>query len=213
MTRDKDNSEIKSGLTRRAAIGGLAAAVTVLPTLRDAANAQTWRRISQQPIARLPLASAQPTARTAHTATLLQNGLLLVVGGMQFTIAPLSGAQLFNPVRGAWHNAASMQASRSDHAAALLPDGRVLICGGVHAGGRPMAVCEIYDPQNDAWHAAAPLNIARYGHAATPLSNGTILVTGGCGNRPIAGVEIYDPARDAWKILDITPEIDDIALG
>ena len=170
MTENKNRSESKTGLTRRAVIGTLAAAAAV-PALRGAADAQTLRAplpnlsLTPQPLAVTlpPLSVTQPTARTAHTTTLLQNGLLLVVGGQQFTVAPLSGVQLFDPVRGAWHTAASLQTSRSDHAAALLPDGRVLVCGGIHAGGRPMSGCEIYDPRTDAWQVAAPLCVARYG--------------------------------------------------
>src|SRR5207244_7226708 len=42
------------------------------------------------------------TARSAHTATLLSNGQVLVVGGIDTNGAPLASAELYNPTTGTW---------------------------------------------------------------------------------------------------------------
>ena len=65
-----------------------------------------------------------------QTATLLQNGQVLIAGG------ETASAELFNPSTGAFTATGSMTVSRSGHTATLLPDGRVLIAGGVQDFGR-----------------------------------------------------------------------------
>ena len=42
------------------------------------------------------------TPRTAHTATLLQNGQVLVTGGEDLAHNALSSAELYNPATGKW---------------------------------------------------------------------------------------------------------------
>jgi hypothetical protein len=65
------------------------------------------------------------TNRVNFTATLLQNGKVLVAGG------PGNSAQLFNPADGSWTDTfGPMTSPRSQHQAVLLPDGRVLVAGG-----------------------------------------------------------------------------------
>jgi WD40 repeat protein len=64
------------------------------------------------------------TARVSHTATLLPNGKVLIVGGGSPT------AEVYDPDTGVSTPTATMSASRSGHTATLLPDGRVVIIGG-----------------------------------------------------------------------------------
>ena len=59
-------------------------------------------------------------ARKAHTATLLQDGLVLVVGGDSDTGA---SAELYDPSTGTWSTAGSLNTPRRGHTATLLPDG------------------------------------------------------------------------------------------
>jgi len=59
------------------------------------------------------------------TATLLQNGQVLVTGGL-FT----SSAELYNPSTGGWITTSSMPAARWYHTATLLSNGQVLVAGG-----------------------------------------------------------------------------------
>jgi WD40 repeat protein len=69
------------------------------------------------------------TARTYHTATLLPDGRILVVGGDgPGTIRRSS--ELWDPVRQAFDRGGPLAQRRFDHTATLLPDGRVAVIGG-----------------------------------------------------------------------------------
>src|SRR5215831_11256327 len=68
------------------------------------------------------------TARSAHTATLLPNGKVLVAGG--YNGSYLSSAELYDPGTGTWTATGSMGTARRGHTATLLPNGKVLVAGG-----------------------------------------------------------------------------------
>src|SRR5690349_15870174 len=61
-------------------------------------------------------------ARYEHTATLLQNGKVLVAGGLGYG-GYLASAELYDPVTGTWMATGSLAAARTDHTATLLPNG------------------------------------------------------------------------------------------
>lgn len=68
------------------------------------------------------------TARLGHTATLLTDGKVLVVGGGVDSNEPM--AELYDPATNTWVSAAPMVAPHSRHTATLLPNGKVLVAGG-----------------------------------------------------------------------------------
>src|SRR5262245_41743671 len=69
------------------------------------------------------------TARRGHTATLLQDGKILIVGGDNAT-GLVDAAEIFDPIAVTSSNTPSNPAFlRTDHTATLLLDGRVLITG------------------------------------------------------------------------------------
>ena len=59
-----------------------------------------------------------------HTATLLQNGQVLVAGG-----SPV--AELYNPATGTWTTTGSLSVTQRGPTATLLPNGQVLLVGGI----------------------------------------------------------------------------------
>lgn len=67
--------------------------------------------------------------RTFHTATLLNNGEVLVTGGYNAT-AILSTAELYDPTVGTWSFVDNMSQPRLGHNAVLLDRGDVLVAGG-----------------------------------------------------------------------------------
>jgi hypothetical protein len=67
------------------------------------------------------------------SATLLQNGQVLIAGGAPNRMRPLNSAEVYDPACGTFTAVGPMRFGRSGHTATLLRNGQVLIAGG--AGG------------------------------------------------------------------------------
>jgi galactose oxidase-like protein len=89
-----------------------------------------------------PTQSSLNFARDSHTATLLNDGTVLVTGGFDRNTA-LATAELFNPT-GTFLRTADMATPRANHTATLLTNGAVLVTGGVDGRGTPLATAELY---------------------------------------------------------------------
>jgi Galactose oxidase, central domain len=83
------------------------------------------------------------TARFGHTATLLSDGKVLIVGGVESgdTVSQTTPTtELYDPATGTFTPTGSLAVARAGHTATLLNDGKVLIAGGLtdvgHAHGR-----------------------------------------------------------------------------
>jgi N-acetylneuraminic acid mutarotase len=137
-------------------------------------------------------------ARKQHTATLLLNGKVLVVGGESPTDAALASAELYDPATDTWSSTGSMSQARNAHAAARLADGRVLVVGGTD-GGNALVSAEIYDPAAGTWSTTGSLRMARDFHTATLLLNGRVLVAGGIESSDLFATELFDPATGLWS--------------
>jgi len=66
-------------------------------------------------------------ARARHTATLLSNGKVLVVGGEN--TGGESVAELYDPITGMWSNRGTPNGQREYQTATLLQNGKVLVVG------------------------------------------------------------------------------------
>ncbi|HUA38327.1 MAG TPA: kelch repeat-containing protein [Candidatus Sulfopaludibacter sp.] len=139
------------------------------------------------------------TARGLHTATLLPNGQVLVVGGYKNYKSALASAELYDPVSGTWTNTGSLNTARWSHLATLLPNGKVLVLGGINSSGN-LASAELYDPASGTWTNTGSLSAARYESTATLLPDGMVLVAGGyaTGGTYLASAELYDPVSGTW---------------
>ena len=91
--------------------------------------------------------------RGGHTATLLPDGRVLMVGGLSSSQAgaQLATAEVYDPAANAWKSAGSLVGPRSGHTATLMPNGRVLVAGGGSGSDGPGL--EQYDPSANAWTA------------------------------------------------------------
>lgn len=135
--------------------------------------------------------------RAGHTATLLNDGNVLVTGGGN-EYGNLVNAELYRPGTGEPISVGSMTVARERHAATRLADGRVLITGGTIA--QPSEKAEIYDPQTGTFSATAPMNHRRAAHSATLLNDGRVLIAGGAESLDsvLRSMEIYDPASNTF---------------
>lgn len=145
------------------------------------------------------------SARFEATATLLEDGRVLIAGGLgpkDDDVGPLSSAELFDPATESFSRTGTMNDERSNHAAAALADGRVLISGG-DGGDTSIASAEVYNPSRGAWSRVDGLAEGRRGHTATLLEEGDVLVAGGedvTGGRrtSLASAERFDPEAGEW---------------
>lgn len=143
----------------------------------------------------------QVVARTNATATLLDDGRVLVVGGRSGPdLEPTPTAEIFDPATSSFTATGSMATARARHAAERLADGRVLVIGGVSDDGSATATVEVWDPQTNAFSAAPSLPRRRDLTTATQLGGGRgVLVVGGRdGASTLSDVLTIDGALTAW---------------
>jgi hypothetical protein len=142
-------------------------------------------------------AASMAHARDYHTATLLQDGRVLVAAG--FDGDYVATAEVYDPVANTWSPAGSLATARRIYTATRLGDGRVLVAGGGSATGYE-ATTEIYTPATNTWSPAHAMAHARSGHGATLLSGGDVLVEGGVNTTEgtLNSSASYNPASDTW---------------
>jgi hypothetical protein len=152
--------------------------------------------------------------RAGHTAHLLPDGKVLLVGGVSwdfviFVKVPrfLREVDLYDPVTNTLAKVNPMLTERGLHSGTGLADGRILVAGGpsgsVLNGGAPTNTAEIYDPASGQWTGVAPMAKARGLHGAARLSDGRVLVAGGADGtllnpNPLVECEIFDPATSSF---------------
>ena len=97
--------------------------------------------------------------RSQHTATLLEDGRVLVAGGIipildegtPRPLCPTARAEAYDPSTNEWADLGFMPAPLAGHDAVTLPDGRVLLAGS--APGEPGSTAVVFDPERDAFQA------------------------------------------------------------
>lgn len=135
------------------------------------------------------------TGRSGHTATRLEGGRILVLGGqVSLDIGPL--ADLVDEGSGAVADGGRLQLPRSRHAAVALADGRVLVVGGLNRDS-----VELWDPQARRFRLlAARLQHVREFPSATLLADGRVLIAGGWhGGQSYRFAELFDPRTERFE--------------
>ena len=134
------------------------------------------------------------------TTTLLDDGLVLVAGGIN---TPTS-AELYDPVA---NKSTALPAMLQGHAGEVsttkLNDGRVLIVGGPNVAIISQSMvsgAELFNPVSKSFSLAGPMVTRRRYHTATLLSDGRVLIAAGLDatNLAVNSAEIYDPASNKF---------------
>jgi hypothetical protein len=137
------------------------------------------------------------TARAKHSAALLQDGRVIIIGGSDVQIwrGRFASAEVYDPAKGAFAEVGNMSTARYKirDAVVALGDGRILV-----AGGGPKV--EVYDPASGVFGLVkGDLGAARHYATATLLADGRVLFVGGYASGDAtgliagAGAWIYQP--------------------
>lgn len=147
--------------------------------------------------------------RNYHTATLLPNGDVVLIGGGYTGMDDYEWfnpkqAEIYDPVAGTFRTSGSLIEARDSHTATLLPNGKILVAGGGPGDWMAFQSAELYDPTTGQFTATGKMAAYRMYHTATLLGNGKVLVAGGTDGWIMDRVnypeiaELYDPATGTF---------------
>jgi len=192
-------------------------AVRVLPTVTrlEANKYRLMLRVEGEgavaPIVVDPAWSTLPSlgsARMRHSAVLLNNGKLLVVGGETMSGGALVGVtavELFDPTTRAWKRVGTLRnALTRGYTVTTLADGDVLIAGGETSLNTSVSTVERYRTKDERMATAgevANLPGPRALHGAVLLGDGKVLLFGGThADTSFATTYLYDPTANTWSV-------------
>ncbi len=136
------------------------------------------------------------TGRQHHTATILADGKVLVVGGDDGGTTSLASCELFDPVLNTWSVTGSLNTSRTIHAAVALDGTHVLV-----SGGGTFVNNETDQPGAPAGATVASTDPGAQNMSGLPLLAGTIHMTiSATAGGPFT---VYDDGQGGW--LDARP--------
>lgn len=132
--------------------------------------------------------------RTAHSATVLPDGKILILGGVDQHGFPIASAEIIDLAAQKLQVIDSSDLiARSQHRATLLSDGKVLITGGLSANGQAIGDAELWNPRTQQAEALrANLLNARANHLAQLLADSPVLIEGG---QDASGKNVTDRER------------------
>ncbi|MFY0576259.1 Kelch repeat-containing protein [Cystobacter fuscus] len=133
-------------------------------------------------------------ARTHHCSTLLDNGSILITGGVSEESHAIDLAETLDPIAGRSTLIADRHLPREQHRCVKLADGRVALIGGAGANGRPEKRVEVFNPTKGTFSVLVDLKTARVKHEVAMLRDGRILVAG--------GVDDEGNALDSAEVID-----------
>jgi WD40 repeat protein len=142
--------------------------------------AQTWT-----------LTEPLKSPRGGHTATLLQNGWVLVAGGAGTN----PSCEIYHPDLRRWFRTDDLITARTGHTASLLPNGQVLVVGGCTDN-----TTEVFDLTLGGWIPGSNNIEPRIEHTQTlirerigriPTAEYEVLVTGGRNPAPPQSITYY----------------------
>lgn len=145
------------------------------------------------------------TPRESPTATLLEDGRVLIAGGKSIdpvgSAVALNAAELFVPDEPpVWRSLDQQPDQYGTHTSTRLKDGRVLLAG--FAGNSKDSF--LFAPDTGSFIATTPLTNPRANAKAVLLDDGRVMVIGGRSDpldwtKDLASTEFYDPETQQWS--------------
>lgn len=176
------------------------ALILTIGSFENAAEDRSVKAQTAQLLGGWMIANGLNVGRSAHSATLLNDGRILIAGGLDNANRELKSTEIYDPATGRSTAVGDLNEARSDHHAMALKDGRVLVLNKQSA--------ETFNPATGQWTLTGPTTLqtsstsGNYDRASvTLLANGKVLVTGGqAGILTFArnGAELFDPATGKW---------------
>lgn len=168
------------------------AAILVTPDASRGRRLSDWPRVSGQ-----------------STATLLDDGRVVVIGGGQGDEARVS---IFDPSDDSGVPAGRMRQARQVHQAVRLPDGTVLVMGGAHCG-EVLDSAEIWDPQVMSPITGGRPAKCQLGGPATPAPLPPLGAASVGGRIEMPGSAFSITVPDPWVVEMADPDTDVFAAA
>jgi hypothetical protein len=145
---------------------------------------------------RFTATGSMTTGRVRHTATLLNNGEVLVTGGWDprsdGLCCTLYSAELYDPSTGTFTATHDMPLAMQAHTATLLSSGKVLLEGGYSENN--LVHPELYDPASGTFSLiGSEAYPGLFATSSSLLTNGNVLVTLDDECDPDDKADLYDP--------------------
>src|SRR5712692_1157745 len=146
--------------------------------------------------------------RIYHSATLLQDGSVLVAAGRSAASSLVDFSEIYAPASGTWsHTKGNPRVPRytRNNSLVTLANGQALLAGGADAEQKvDYDSCELYDPTSGVWSETGRLNTPRRGACLVALrGEQQVLIAAGAHGPPDASrflstAEIYDMTTQKW---------------
>lgn len=141
--------------------------------------------------------------RSHHSATLLDNELVLFAGGK--TAGFLGSTELRDSISQRWSKAGSLITPRAEHLAIKIDDGRVVVLGGIGDNGILDSV-EVFDFGTKQFSAFLPMLEPRTQHAVI-VREGKLFAMGGRGPSGVSStIEVGEIGASAWSFPTTMPQ-------
>src|SRR5208283_1045512 len=171
-----------------------------------------------------PVSGQCPTSmvssRVFNAATTLEDGTILLTGGVDKNNNILSNAEIYNPATDSFSaTKGPLTGGSFDHQAVLIntgasgaDNGMVLVAGGFDSSGNPQNTAMLYNPATGMFTATSPMTTTRAFFSATFLDpavvsahGGEILIAGGDGGglptNNTGTAELFDPTTNTFSAI------------
>ena len=150
--------------------------------------------------------------RDSHTATLLDGGRVVLIGGYPGEgLGVLDSIDVVDPLSMTTSVQMPLELARGGHAAAAMVSGDVLVVGGWIGPRSYTASAELFEPTTGRVRAVADAPYAADALDAVVLRDGRVLLTGGqvAPGQATAAAATFDPGTETWtRVGDLsTPRL------